>query len=225
MRRLVWLLPLCFGLFIGFTAPSESTMTSWYTILMLPPSGSGGQSPALTCGWHDQGCTSGAVGNYLDWDNTDTLYVYFRGFFKRDGAPYETDKLSGERLRVQGGPEDCEIQDIDIRHLGTGSLIGKMRYVHLQLNTTSSFTIPTYGGGNGQYSSKWIGSMVANDSGMRCPWFGTHVHAGYYNLGQGSRSKNTSLYPSSDYCAGASCRKLKNDSAANWTHKFTWYGN
>lgn len=221
--RLRWLLSVFLGALIGFSMPVESAVTAvTYLVKMYPASGSNGQSPALTCGFHGGGCGSGS-GNFLDWDNTSTSYVYFRGTFSRAGSPYETNRLRGERRLVSSGPEVCDTQDVRIVDTATGTLRGIMRYTHISMNSTSNFPIATSDAGT--YNAKSLGSMI-NDSGSQCPWSGTHVHAGYMTSGSASRSKNTSRFPSGDYCTpGVDCRNYTNNSSSNWTHKFTWSGN
>lgn len=221
--RAIWLVPLLIGAFLGFTVPVDSApLLVLYTVQMLPASGSAGQFPVLTCGYHDMGC-SPTVGNYLDWDNTTTLNVYFRGFFTRASSPYETNRLRGDRPTGTGGPSVCEVQDVKIVAVSSGTLLGVMRYLHTSQNSTASFPIAT--SGSGVYNAKWIGAIVT-DSGANCPWNGTHVHAGYTTSGSASRSKHTSLYPNGSYCdpPSGNCDDHQNNIVGNWTHKFTWSG-
>ncbi|GMU73969.1 MAG: hypothetical protein AMXMBFR44_1680 [Candidatus Campbellbacteria bacterium] len=220
--RLRWLLPLFLGALIGFSLPAESAITAvTYLVKIYPASGSNGQSPALTCGFHGGSCGSGS-GYFLDWDNTSTSYAYFRGTFSRAGSPYETNRLRGERRFVSGGSRECDTQDVRIVETASGSTRGVMRYLHISMNSTSNFPIATSDAGT--YNAKSLGSMI-NDDGCGA-WGGTHVHAGYTTLGSASRSRNTSRFPGGDYCTpGVNCRTYTNNSSSNWTHKFTWSGN
>ncbi len=222
--RLRWLAPLLIGALIGFSMPAESAITAvTYLVKIYPASGSNGQSPYLTCGFHDGGCGSGS-GNYLDWDNTSTNYVYFRGTFSRAGSPYETNRLVGKRRLVSSGQNVCDTQDVRVYDIASNTLRAVMRFTHISMNSTSDFPIAT--SGSGTYNSKSLGTMI-NDSGSSCPWYGTHVHAGYPSTTiSASKSKNTSRFPSGDYCTpGVDCRNFTNNSSTNWTHKFTWSGN
>ncbi|HXK40127.1 MAG TPA: hypothetical protein VJ837_04815 [Candidatus Paceibacterota bacterium] len=218
MRRLLWLSPLLVGVLIGFTHPAESSHTRTYYAYILPASGSGGHSPVLTCGFHGGSCGTGG-GDFLDWDNTSTSYVYFRGIFKRSGAPYETNRLRGYRIRLS--LDRCDAQDVAIIHSPSSTLLGYMRYLHISTGSTGYFPIATSEGG--VYNAKHIGSMTRDtDCGA---WSGTHVHAGYKTSGAASRSKNTSRFPSGDYCTpGVNCRSYTNTSSSNWTHRFRWSG-
>lgn len=218
MRRLLWLFPLFVGLFIGFATPVQSSHLRTYYAYMLPASGYKGQSPVLTCGWHGGSCGSSS-GDYLDWDNTSTTNVYFRGFFKRSNAPYETNRLKGYRIRLS--LNRCDAQDVAIIHPGSSTILGYTRYLHISTPSTGYFDIST--SGSGSYNAKYIGSMTYdNDCGA---WSGTHVHAGYRtDKGAAFRSKNYD-YPSGDYCRSGNCyRTYRNDSSSNWTHRFTWTG-
>jgi hypothetical protein len=224
--RLSLLIPAAVGAVCAVASSTEivdASHTAAYTVNMLPPAGYAGQSPTLTCGWHDQACGS-AIGNYLDWDNTDTSNVYFRGFFTRASSPYETSRLYGQRYSVQGGSSVCEIKDVRMRE-ASGLLRGVVRFVHISLSSTANFAIAT--SGSGAYNARLVGSMV-NDSG--CPLTGTHVHAGYAlsPSSTSTKSKNTSRYPSGDYCLNdgnsSDCRRFVNNSSTNWTHRFTWTG-
>lgn len=219
MRKIVWLLPLLIGIFLGFVAPAESSHLRTYYAHILPASGSGGQSPTLTCGWHGGSCGSGG-GDYLDWDNTNTNAVYFRGIFRRSGASYETDRLKGYRQRINGGATGCDVQEVSIIHDSSSTRLGKMRYLHVSTSSNGYFPIATSSGGI--YNSKYIGEMAYDaDCGS---WSGTHVHAGYVTIGAASRTKNSG-YPSGDYCPSGTCyRTYRNDSPTNWTHQLMWSG-
>lgn len=193
-----------------------------YKAIMLPPSGTSGERPVLTCGFHGGSCGTGS-GYYLDWDNTSSSSrVWFRGYFSKSSNAPTGSWLVGERVRISGGPGACDIQDVKIVERHGGMIRGVMRYLHITTSSTSDFSIQT--SKSGKYNTKYIGDMI-DDTG--CGAFGgTHVHAGYTSEHHGSvsRSRNTSLYPSGDYCdpGGGTCRKYKNNDDDNWTHKFTW---
>lgn len=195
--------------------------TASYEIKMYPASGSVGQSVTLTCGFHAGSCGN-TSGDFLDWDNTSTSNVYFRGSFKRSSGSSSNDYLLGRRKFIDGGSRRCEIQEVEVVEKDTGKLRAVMKYFHISMNSTEPFPIST--STSGKYNSKFIGTMV-NDEG--CGDFsGTHVHAGYTSRGSSSRSRNTSRFPSRDYCepTQGTCKKYKNDSSTNWTHRFKWTG-
>ncbi|MBP9771563.1 MAG: hypothetical protein KBD16_01420 [Candidatus Pacebacteria bacterium] len=220
MRKTIWLLPIFFGVLLGFSNPSDSATTRTYTAQILPGGGSSGQSVRLNCGWHGGSCGSGS-GDYLDWDNTSTYTAYFRGIFKRSGASRETSRLKGFQIRTGGGDRECDAQDVAVIHSPTSTLLGYTRFLHISTNNTGYFSLPT--SGDGEYYSKSIGTMVT-DTGCGS-WNGEHVHQGYKSGGSASRSKNSSRFPSGDYCQSGSCYKnFTNNSSSNWTHKFTWTG-
>lgn len=220
--RLRWLIPLLIGALLGTSVPLMSASTFTYRTYLLPPSGNNGQSPALTCGFHSDACYNGAGGNFLDWDNTSTLTVSFRGTFRRSNSPYETNRLFARRSFIQGGSELCEVQRVYIIDRGELQIRGVMQYTHASMNSTAEFPIAT--SNTGTYNAKSLGVMI-NDSGPNCPWTGTHVHAGYMATGKATRYKNTSIYPSGDYCTpGVNCYNYTNNSSSNWTHYFLWSG-
>ncbi|MCR4274442.1 MAG: hypothetical protein NUW02_00100 [Candidatus Campbellbacteria bacterium] len=201
--------------------PTESAPLVTYLVKMLPASGSSGQAPTLTCGFHGGSCGAGS-GDFLDWDNTSTSSVYFRGIFTRGGSPRETNRLIGKRVRISGGGDRCEEQRAYIVDTAALQIRGTMRYLHASMNSTADFSIAT--SGSGELNSRTLGSMI-QDTGCGA-WNGTHVHAGYTTTGSASRSKNTSRFPSGDYCTpGVNCNSYTNTSSSNWTHKFTWSGN
>lgn len=211
---------LCFLLSQSVAFASHAS-TSSYEIKMYPASGSAGQSVTLTCGFHAGSCGN-TSGDFLDWDNTSTSHVYFRGTFKRNSGSSSSNYLVGRRKFIQGGSNRCDIQEVEVAEKNTGKLRAVMKYYHISMNSTASFPIAT--SSSGKYNSKFIGTMI-NDSG--CGDFnGTHVHAGYTSRGTSSRSRNTSKFPSRDYCepSQGTCDKYKNNSSSNWTHRFKWTG-
>lgn len=219
MRKLFWIFPILIGIFLGFAVPAQSAYYR-YTMSMLPASGSSGTAVRLNCGWHGGGCGTGS-GDYLDWDDTGSSTVYFRGLFSRTGVSYTTARLHGNRKVVSSGSRSCDVNDVDIVHTTTGTVLAKMRYVHMTLSSTGKFSIPI--NSTGYYYSRSIGKMI-NDKSSTCPWTGYHAHVGYLTSGAASRSKNSG-YPNGDYCTGGSdCSSYRNDRSYNWTHKFSWYG-
>ncbi len=220
--RLHRLIPLLIGALLGTSVPLSSASTFQYRANLLPPSGNTGQSPALTCGFHSGACYNGATGNFLDWDNTSTLLVSFRGIFTRSNSPQETNRLYGRRALVSSGSEVCEVQKVYLIDYGELKIRGVMQYTHASMNSTAEFPIAT--SSTGTYNIKSLGTMV-NDSGRDCAWTGTHVHAGYMATGNATRYKNTSMYPDGDYCTpGVNCGSYRNDTSSNWTHRFLWSG-
>jgi hypothetical protein len=223
--KLRWFVPILLGAFFGLALPVESGTLYTYVVKMLPPSGTNGQAPVLTCGWHDGSCGTGTTGTYLDWDNTSSNAVYFRGLFSRGSSPYETNRLIGKRVRLSGGNFDCERQDVVVVDAALLKIRGIMRYLHIDMNSNQEFPIAT--AGNETYNSKFIGNII-NDTGCGL-WSGTHVHAGYpttYSVSvYSTRYKNTSQFPGGDYCTpGVNCFSYNNTNRSNWTHKFTWPG-
>jgi hypothetical protein len=217
MRRLLWFLPIFAGLFLGFVLPVESAMLRTYTAYIYPASGNKGEMVRLNCGWHGGGCGT-SIGDFLDWDNTGTNYVFFRGKFKRNNASYETNRLKGWRTNVSNAK--CAIQDVAIIHESSSTILGYMRYIHTSTSSTGYFPIAT--SHDGVYNSKALGTMT-ND--VDCGgWNGTHVHAGYRIDRGAAERRKLELYPFGDYCTGANCRTYNNDSQSNWTHRFTWNG-
>lgn len=221
--RLCWFIPILIGALLGFSIPAESAITTvTYIARILPPSGSSGQAPRLNCGWHDGSCGSATSGSYLDWNETSTYTVYFRGIFSRSSSPTESNRIYGKSIRVNGGSGVCDEQRVYIIDRASLTIRGTMRLLHVSTsNSGAEFNITT--SGNGVYNSRSIGSILSNDSGCGA-WNGTHVHAGYTTTGSASRSKNTSRFPSGDYCTN-NCNSYTNTSSSNWTHKFTWSGN
>lgn len=214
MRRFVFFL-VCFL----FTLTTRLSAAS-YEVRMLPPSGSAGQRVTLTCGYHGGSCGTGS-GYYLDWDNTSSYQVQFRGIFKRSGSSSQSiNYLVGKRQRISGGSNACDVQRVSIVQKMTGQTQGVMQYYHLSMNSTNNFPITV--SSSGVYNSKYLGDII-NDSGCGY-WNGTHVHAGYTTTGSASRYRNTSLYPTGDYCepSDGDCRKFTNDNSSNWTHRFSW---
>lgn len=225
LTRLSLLIPAAFGALCALAIPGETQTTVAYAARILPAAGFAGESPMLTCGWHGGACGSGS-GDYLDWDNTSqTSNVYFRGYFTRASSSFQTNRLYGQRVTIQSGSSVCDIREVRIREVGYGLLRGNMRYLHISLSSTANFAIGT--SGSGTYNAQLVGSMI-NDTG--CTTTGTHVHAGFASspTGASTKSKNTSLYPSGDYCFGdgnpSDCRRFVNNSLSNWTHRFTWTG-
>ncbi len=219
MRKLLWLFPLFVGLFLGFVLPAESATLRTYTAYIYPASGNKGEMVRLNCGWHGGSCGT-STGDFLDWDNTGTNYVFFRGKFKRSGASYETGRLKGFRQQVTVGSGLCDVQDVAIIHEASSTILGYMRFLHTSTSSTGYFPIAT--SGDGVYNSKAIGTMTTDsDCGG---WNGTHVHAGYRTDRGAAERRKLELYPLGDYCTGANCRTYNNDSQSNWTHRFTWAG-
>lgn len=207
-------------LFFALALLSFPLVAASYEVKMLPPSGSRGERVTLTCGFHGGSCGTGS-GNYLDWDNTSSYQVQFRGIFKRSGTPSASSSyLIGKREMVSGGSRRCDIQRVRVVDKDTNTVRAVMEYFHLSMNSTNDFPIQV--STSGVYNTKFIGEII-DDTGCGI-WSGTHVHAGSVSEGSSTRSKNTGLFPSGDYCTPSSgnCTRFRNDDVTNWTHRFTW---
>ncbi len=120
----------------------------------------------------------------------------------------------------------CDIMDVWVIETYNGQLRAVARYLHMNLSSTSQFSITT--SGSGAYNNRRIGYMI-DDNG--CPGSWKHVHEEHVpdevwdatpNV---SETINTS-YPSGDYCFWDNdpreCKSYTNNSATNRTRVFTW---
>lgn len=236
--RWLTLIAVIFGMLVGLFLPSVGTVFGgtgkYYSASMVPPSGTSGQSPVLTCGWHTGACDSPTeTGISLDWDNTaTTLNVYFRGYFTRSSSGTETTRLEAQPLENQKGSAVCDIMDVWVIENYNGQLRAIPRYEHINLSSTAQFSVTT--SGTGSYNNRNIGYMI-NDSG--CASIGTHVHEMHVPDEVWDTTPNVSetihggsFYPNGDYClyndANDSqppyCRAFANSTSSNWTRLFTW---
>jgi len=215
---------------VAFPGPEQGLAGTGRTFVasMLPPSGSSGQYPMLTCGWHTGACDSRyESGINLDWDDTPgNVNVYFRGLFSRTGASGNT--LKGQPVEQYKGPTVCDTAGVWIIEVYNGGLRAVPVYMHMNLSTTSVFYIYTTGTGS-YYHSRVIGYMI-DDAGCTGQW--KHVHE-YHTPDEVwdstpnvTETINTSKYPNGDYCFWdgdpSDCRTYYNQSSSNWTRRFTW---
>lgn len=200
-----------------------------FSVAMTPPTGSSGESPLLTCGWHGECPPTPTAGIALDWDNTATTSnVYFRGYFYRSNSPFESTRLWGQPIEVQKGSDRCDIMAVWILERYNGALRAVPKYTHINLSSTAAFNIATWGGGGtGWYNNRRIGYMVDDSGG--CRFGGTHAHE-YHQADETwdstpnvTETLHTSLYPALDYCpGGVGCTAYKNNDLNNWTRWFVW---
>lgn len=230
--RWLFLAVAVLGVLLGFAFPKNITLAGtgkYYSAMMTPPSGTSGQSPVLTCGWHTGACDSRyESGISLDWDDTPTtIDVYFRGYFTQSNSPSETTRLKGKPVENQKGSSVCDIMDVWIIENYNGQLRAVPRYYHMNLSTTAQFSITT--SGSGTYNNRKIGYMV-DDAGCTGQW--KHVHEEHVpdemwdSTPNVAESINTTRYPSGDYCLWdgnpSDCVAYQNNVGTNWTRTFTW---
>ena len=225
--RIIGIVPILIGILLGFVTPVTDAATSLikYEVRMFPASGTQGETVRLNCGFHGGSCLVGASGDHLDWDNTSSKTVYFRGLFKRDKSVSGSD-LYATRHSISSGANNCDRQEVRVFDK-KNVLRFKMNFTHLSMNNTNQFSISA-SATDGTFNTKSLGTMI-DDAGTNCPWGGYHVHAGRTAGGDASYSKNSSKYPNGDYCPGnspASCyQTVNNNVASSWAQKFTWSRN
>lgn len=195
---------------------------------MQPPSGVNGEEPLVNCGWHQGSCFAGRDGVFLDWNDTTTKLVFFRGFFKRSDSPIEFDRLVAETTQETIGVNVCDSVSVDIKEAQSGACAVRLWYSHMALTAPQSIVIPT--SGHGVVYEEVLGEMVdeSGDISGPCVGFqpeGFHVHAGVKENAGGVAMKqiNEVAYTQhGDYCDPGPCEGFYNDLLEFWTHKFTW---
>ena len=215
------------GIIAGFLLPVSKSSAGtgyWHEAAIAPPARFQGNKALLTCGWHTGACDQRYEdGPALDWDDTDTLWVFFRGWFTRSNSPYEWSRLWADPYQWKEGPGTCDEMVVDVYESYSGRRRFGMHYLHAYTMVWWDFSIYT------QDPPRWNDFGVAvmiQDAGCPGQWYHVHDYIAYVRVQYTARNGpgNPPAIPKGDYCMydwdPSDCFPYWNN--ATWTRWAKW---
>jgi hypothetical protein len=193
---------------LGTLTASPARAVSQYGLYVNP----GASTNYLTCGWHSTCQTPYPAGNALDWGNDPYInrQVYWRSWGTAD---------SGSGTMAYAYPYDagssiCYGAGANIYDVGW-TWRGAVVWLHTSLSGSAP-TVYINGSWSGAYTNSGpMGSTVASEKHVSCPWDGPHLHQ--YSTASGWYA-NTGVYPS----APTTGTGYDLTSFGNWQNRTTW---